>query len=158
MIWALRLARNIAPTRELEAFGPSLRVTTRFPSFFRVVLSTSGDFMHVKRVPPIRVPAATCFFVVQVLKGVISFSLADVAEGSNDFPRGVSSLSSVFFVFCGTHFVFGLLQLQAYLFSEMAKKKSCQNVHNPRVLSPVERELYGWVDAEVFTQSSVLAS
>ncbi|MED6183317.1 hypothetical protein PIB30_036781 [Stylosanthes scabra] len=40
----------------------------------------------------------------------------------------------------------------------MAKKKSCQNVRNPRVLSPVERELYGWVDAEVFTQSSVLAS
>ncbi|MED6198487.1 hypothetical protein PIB30_066761 [Stylosanthes scabra] len=40
----------------------------------------------------------------------------------------------------------------------MAKKKSCQNVHNPRVLSPIERELYGWVNAEVFTQSSVLAS
>ncbi|MED6164690.1 hypothetical protein PIB30_092571 [Stylosanthes scabra] len=41
---------------------------------------------------------------------------------------------------------------------EMAKKKSCQNVRNPRVLSPAERELYGWVDAEAFTQSSVLAS
>ncbi|MED6221530.1 hypothetical protein PIB30_055676 [Stylosanthes scabra] len=40
----------------------------------------------------------------------------------------------------------------------MAKKKSYQNVRNPRVLSPVERELYGWVDAEVFTQSSVLTS
>ncbi|MED6137653.1 hypothetical protein PIB30_066921 [Stylosanthes scabra] len=40
----------------------------------------------------------------------------------------------------------------------MVKKKSCQNVRNPRVLSPVEREMYGWVDAEVFTQSSVLAS
>ncbi|MED6208950.1 hypothetical protein PIB30_049845 [Stylosanthes scabra] len=40
----------------------------------------------------------------------------------------------------------------------MVKKKSCQNVRNPRMLSPVERELYGWVDAEVFTQSSVLAS
>ncbi|MED6195087.1 hypothetical protein PIB30_034631, partial [Stylosanthes scabra] len=40
----------------------------------------------------------------------------------------------------------------------MAKKKSCQNVRNPRVLSLAERELYGWVDAEVFTQSSVLAS
>ncbi|MED6164072.1 hypothetical protein PIB30_086220 [Stylosanthes scabra] len=40
----------------------------------------------------------------------------------------------------------------------MAKKKSCQNVRNPRVLSPVERELYCWVDAEVFTQSSALAS
>ncbi|MED6139517.1 hypothetical protein PIB30_084578 [Stylosanthes scabra] len=40
----------------------------------------------------------------------------------------------------------------------MAKKKSCQNVRNPRVLSPAERELYGWVDAKVYTQSSVLAS
>ncbi|MED6125254.1 hypothetical protein PIB30_066914 [Stylosanthes scabra] len=40
----------------------------------------------------------------------------------------------------------------------MAKKKSCQNVRNPRVVFPVERELYGWVDAEVFTQSSVLTS
>ncbi|MED6140878.1 hypothetical protein PIB30_097672, partial [Stylosanthes scabra] len=40
----------------------------------------------------------------------------------------------------------------------MAKKKSCQNVRNPCVLSPAERELYGWVDAEVFTQSSLLAS
>ncbi|MED6174284.1 hypothetical protein PIB30_067687 [Stylosanthes scabra] len=40
----------------------------------------------------------------------------------------------------------------------MAKKKPCQNVRNPRVLSPVERELYGWIDAEVFTQSSVLPS
>ncbi|MED6222871.1 hypothetical protein PIB30_068616, partial [Stylosanthes scabra] len=28
---------------------------------------------------------------------------------------------------------------------EMVKKKSCQNVCNPRVLSPAERELYGWV-------------
>ncbi|MED6127584.1 hypothetical protein PIB30_089401 [Stylosanthes scabra] len=41
---------------------------------------------------------------------------------------------------------------------EMTKKKSCQNIHNPRVLSPVERELYSWVDAEVFTQSSVFTS
>ncbi|MED6226815.1 hypothetical protein PIB30_107473 [Stylosanthes scabra] len=40
----------------------------------------------------------------------------------------------------------------------MTNKKSCQNVRNHRVLSPAERELYGWVDAEVFTQSSVLAS
>ncbi|MED6149354.1 hypothetical protein PIB30_061508 [Stylosanthes scabra] len=38
----------------------------------------------------------------------------------------------------------------------MAKKKSCQNVRNPRVLSPAERELYDWVDAEVFTQSFVV--
>ncbi|MED6225550.1 hypothetical protein PIB30_094695, partial [Stylosanthes scabra] len=40
--------------------------------------------------------------------------------------------------------------------SEMAKK-SCQNGRNPRMLSPAERELYGWVDAKVFTQSSVIA-
>ncbi|MED6186476.1 hypothetical protein PIB30_067012 [Stylosanthes scabra] len=40
----------------------------------------------------------------------------------------------------------------------MAKKTFCQNVRNPRVLSSAERELYGWVDAEVFTQSSVITA
>ncbi|MED6153634.1 hypothetical protein PIB30_104047 [Stylosanthes scabra] len=38
----------------------------------------------------------------------------------------------------------------------MAKKKSCQNIRLPRVLSVVERELYGWVDGEIFTQPSVV--
>ncbi|MED6147749.1 hypothetical protein PIB30_046617 [Stylosanthes scabra] len=38
----------------------------------------------------------------------------------------------------------------------MAKKKSCQNVRVPWVLSVVERELYGWVDEEIFTQPSVI--
>ncbi|MED6186696.1 hypothetical protein PIB30_069243 [Stylosanthes scabra] len=32
----------------------------------------------------------------------------------------------------------------------MAKKKSCQNVRVPRVLSVAKRELYGWVDEENF--------
>ncbi|MED6165318.1 hypothetical protein PIB30_098424 [Stylosanthes scabra] len=40
----------------------------------------------------------------------------------------------------------------------MAKKKSCQNIRNPRVVSAAKRDLYGWVDAEVFTQSSVITS
>ncbi|MED6212141.1 hypothetical protein PIB30_080357 [Stylosanthes scabra] len=40
----------------------------------------------------------------------------------------------------------------------MEKKKFCQNVRNPRVLSPAEREFYGWVDAEDFTQSSVITA
>ncbi|MED6124996.1 hypothetical protein PIB30_064312 [Stylosanthes scabra] len=38
----------------------------------------------------------------------------------------------------------------------MAKKKSYQNVRVPRVLSVAERELYGWVDEEIFTQPSVV--
>ncbi|MED6170203.1 hypothetical protein PIB30_028718 [Stylosanthes scabra] len=38
----------------------------------------------------------------------------------------------------------------------MAKKKSCQNVRVPRVLSVADRELYGWVDREIFTQPSVV--
>ncbi|MED6200485.1 hypothetical protein PIB30_085578 [Stylosanthes scabra] len=38
----------------------------------------------------------------------------------------------------------------------MVKKKSCQNVRVPRVLSMVKRELYGWVDEEIFTQPSVI--
>ncbi|MED6200973.1 hypothetical protein PIB30_090438 [Stylosanthes scabra] len=40
----------------------------------------------------------------------------------------------------------------------MAKKKSCQNVCCLHVLSVDERELYGWVDEEVFYQSSVVTS
>ncbi|MED6213680.1 hypothetical protein PIB30_095674 [Stylosanthes scabra] len=39
--WASGLVRNIAPTRELEAFGPSLRVMD-FLGVFRVVLLISG--------------------------------------------------------------------------------------------------------------------
>ncbi|MED6139545.1 hypothetical protein PIB30_084817 [Stylosanthes scabra] len=38
----------------------------------------------------------------------------------------------------------------------MTKKKSCQNVRVARALSVVERELYGWVDEEIFTQPSVI--
>ncbi|MED6195631.1 hypothetical protein PIB30_039699 [Stylosanthes scabra] len=38
----------------------------------------------------------------------------------------------------------------------MVKKKSCQNVRVPRVLFVAERELYGWVDEEIFTQPSVV--
>ncbi|MED6112009.1 hypothetical protein PIB30_057721 [Stylosanthes scabra] len=38
----------------------------------------------------------------------------------------------------------------------MAKKKSCQNVRVPRVPFVAERELYGWVDEEIFTQPSVV--
>ncbi|MED6114987.1 hypothetical protein PIB30_085814 [Stylosanthes scabra] len=38
----------------------------------------------------------------------------------------------------------------------MAKKKSCQNVRVPRVLSMAKRELYGWVNEEIFTQPSVV--
>ncbi|MED6208392.1 hypothetical protein PIB30_044582 [Stylosanthes scabra] len=40
----------------------------------------------------------------------------------------------------------------------MAKKKSCLKIRNPRVLSTAERDLYSWVDAEVFTQSSRITS
>ncbi|MED6221610.1 hypothetical protein PIB30_056474 [Stylosanthes scabra] len=40
--------------------------------------------------------------------------------------------------------------------TEFDEKKSCQNVRVPRVLSVIERELYGWVDEEIFTQPSVI--
>ncbi|MED6197851.1 hypothetical protein PIB30_060667 [Stylosanthes scabra] len=38
----------------------------------------------------------------------------------------------------------------------MAKKKSCQNVRRPQVLSEAKRELYGWVDENIFSQPSVI--
>ncbi|MED6187949.1 hypothetical protein PIB30_081348 [Stylosanthes scabra] len=40
----------------------------------------------------------------------------------------------------------------------MAKKKSCENIRCPRVLSEAERALYGWVDEEVFSQPSVVTA
>ncbi|MED6125004.1 hypothetical protein PIB30_064388 [Stylosanthes scabra] len=40
----------------------------------------------------------------------------------------------------------------------MTKKKSCQNVRVPRVLSAAESDLYGWVDEEVFSQPSVVVA
>ncbi|MED6177576.1 hypothetical protein PIB30_099427 [Stylosanthes scabra] len=43
--WALRLVRNIAPTRELEAFGSSLRVMD-FLGVFRTVLCFSGHLAY----------------------------------------------------------------------------------------------------------------
>ncbi|MED6200925.1 hypothetical protein PIB30_090051 [Stylosanthes scabra] len=38
----------------------------------------------------------------------------------------------------------------------MAKKKSCQNIRVPRVLFEAERDLFGWVDDEIFTHPSVV--
>ncbi|MED6175229.1 hypothetical protein PIB30_076447 [Stylosanthes scabra] len=40
----------------------------------------------------------------------------------------------------------------------MSKKKYCQNIRLPRVLSEAEKILYGWVDEEVFSQPSVIAA
>ncbi|MED6213510.1 hypothetical protein PIB30_094123 [Stylosanthes scabra] len=90
--WASGLVRNIAPTREFELLGPSLR----------------GDFSDVSEL----------FFFI---------------------PVSVST---------------GHLLLSFFSFDCW----SCQNVRNPLVHSPVERELYGWLDAEVLTQSSVITS
>ncbi|MED6112371.1 hypothetical protein PIB30_061127 [Stylosanthes scabra] len=101
-----------------------------------------------------------CLRTLGGLKGLFfTFSHFCYSSLSSEFSLSKISL----FRWCSSPlveriFAFGFLQLQAYLFFEMAKKKSCQNVRNPHVLSPAERELYGWVDAEVFTQSSVLAS
>ncbi|MED6210363.1 hypothetical protein PIB30_063392 [Stylosanthes scabra] len=127
-----RLVRNIAPTRELEALGPSLRV---YDPSFGLFPGGSANFRY----------------------GFRDFYNRPIIPLPPEFPEAYFSLSLVFFASCGTHFRLRL-QLQAYLFFEMAKNKSCQNVRNPRVLSPAERELYGWVDTEVFTQSFVLAS
>ncbi|MED6197912.1 hypothetical protein PIB30_061294 [Stylosanthes scabra] len=84
IVWALGLVRNIAPTRELETFGPSLRVMN-FLYVFRVVLSTSGYLAHVKRDPALYIPATTCPLEIQALRGDVSFFFADVAEGNDDF-------------------------------------------------------------------------
>ncbi|MED6106724.1 hypothetical protein PIB30_007047 [Stylosanthes scabra] len=38
----------------------------------------------------------------------------------------------------------------------MGKKRSCQDVREPRLLNEAEAQLYGWVEEEVFTQPSVI--
>ncbi|MED6147244.1 hypothetical protein PIB30_042270 [Stylosanthes scabra] len=83
------LAGNIALTRELRAFWAKLVSYEPFFDVFRMVLSTSGCLMYVKRAPSTNVPVATCPFEVQALRGNVSFFLADVAEGNNDFSRAV---------------------------------------------------------------------
>ncbi|MED6162808.1 hypothetical protein PIB30_074016 [Stylosanthes scabra] len=118
------------------------------------------DFCNRLIIPlPTEFPEA-CLRRLGGLKGLFfTFSHFGYSSLSSEF-----SLSKIsFFRWCSSPlveciFAFGFLQLQAYLFFKMAKKKSCQNVRNPRVLSPAERELYGWVDAKDFTQSSVLGS
>ncbi|MED6137408.1 hypothetical protein PIB30_064781 [Stylosanthes scabra] len=95
-------------------------------------------------VPASYSPSATCLSGIQSFGGRRSLFLADVSEGNDDFSLA----------FMGGA---GLPQLYSLkLFLEMAKKKSCQNVCVPRVLSVIERELYGWVDEEIFTQPSVI--
>ncbi|MED6176562.1 hypothetical protein PIB30_089444, partial [Stylosanthes scabra] len=137
IVWALGLARNIAPTRELETFRPSLRVMNFF-DVFRVVLSTSGYLAQLKRDLALYIPATTCPLEIQALRVDVSFFFADVAE--DFFSLWCSSSPSAFHLQ-------SLPDTGLFIF-EMVKKKSCQNVRNPRVLSPAERELYGWVDAE----------
>ncbi|MED6223705.1 hypothetical protein PIB30_076697 [Stylosanthes scabra] len=104
--WASRLVRNIAPTRELESFGPSLRGDL-FDAFQMVCeLSdcftvSSSRFLQCRYFLP--------FFSVYIR----NFRAALVL-----------------------HFAFGLF------IYEMAKKKSCQNIRIPCVLSAAERDLY----------------
>ncbi|MED6136380.1 hypothetical protein PIB30_055580, partial [Stylosanthes scabra] len=80
------------------------------------------------------------------LRGGVSLFFADVAEESNDFSHGVRFSKLLFLSFTGVlRLAFSSsasFSYRLYLVFEIAKKKSCQNVRNPRVLSPSERELY----------------
>ncbi|MED6198384.1 hypothetical protein PIB30_065855 [Stylosanthes scabra] len=122
--WALRLVRNIAPTRELESFGPSLRGDLF--DVFRTVCELSDRFSYGNGFSASFIPAATCLLKLFWRRKTLRFFFADVLRG--------------LFIY------------------EMAKKKSCQNICNPHVLFAAERDLYGWVNAEVFAQSSVITS
>ncbi|MED6187648.1 hypothetical protein PIB30_078361 [Stylosanthes scabra] len=147
-------------TRELELFGPSLRgdFSDRGNDDFYWALRGCGFLSFCNR--PINYSAPkdpkACLRRLGRLNRLFS---------------AFSFLLSFFFEFLCFSLIFlqpwwtALLSLtlpsqvsfSAGLFiSEMEKKKSYQNDRNPRVLSPAERELYGWIDAEVFTQSSVI--
>ncbi|MED6212432.1 hypothetical protein PIB30_083308 [Stylosanthes scabra] len=74
----------------------------------------------------------------------------------------VLSLSRFYFRISELHFS-GFLAcfcrspfLSRLIYWEIAKKKACQNVRVPRVLSGADRDLYGWVDGEVLSQPSVV--
>ncbi|MED6152296.1 hypothetical protein PIB30_090574 [Stylosanthes scabra] len=56
--WALGLARNIAPTRELESFGPGLRGDLF--DVFRMVCKLSGRFTYGDSFLASFLPGATC--------------------------------------------------------------------------------------------------
>ncbi|MED6161500.1 hypothetical protein PIB30_061281 [Stylosanthes scabra] len=145
--WALRLVRNIAPTRELEAFGPSLRVPTSY------------------------LPSATCLFETQVLRGDASFFFADVSEGNDDFSlafcgecgfqnfcnRSINYLPPEFSKALSRlrrSFIFKVFLTAVILRND--EEEILANVRVPRVLSVAERELYDWVDEEIFTLPSVV--
>ncbi|MED6148587.1 hypothetical protein PIB30_054505 [Stylosanthes scabra] len=131
---------TLPPLGSLRLLGRACEFMAPSLAFFRVVLSTSGDFDACKGDSAFLSSGCYVFLYGPSVERGVSLFFADVAEESISF------------------FLRSFAYIPAYLFFKMAKKKSCQNVRNPRVLSPAEKELYGWVDAEVFTQSSMLAS
>ncbi|MED6225496.1 hypothetical protein PIB30_094295 [Stylosanthes scabra] len=179
---------TLPPLGSLRLLGQACEFMAHSLAFFRVVQSLSGDFDACKgdsaslssgcyvflcgfrNRPIIPLPPEfpeACLRRLGGLKRTLFYSLISATHLSSEFSlfRWCSSL------LVARIFTFGFLQLQVFPSSsallltfqclfifEMAKKKSSQNVRNPCMLSPAERELYGWVDAEVFTQSSVLAS
>ncbi|MED6150910.1 hypothetical protein PIB30_077220 [Stylosanthes scabra] len=160
---------TLPPLGSLRLLGQACEFMTHSLAFFRVVLSTSGDLMHARRrkvmiflmgcgfqdfcnrpiipLPP-EFPEA-CLRRLGGLKGLF-FTFSHFCYSSLSSEFSLSKIS--FFRWCSSPLVERL-----FIFRN-GEEKSCQNVGNPCVLSPAERELYGWVDAEVFMQSSVLAS
>ncbi|MED6123135.1 hypothetical protein PIB30_046394 [Stylosanthes scabra] len=161
--WASRLVRNIAPTRKLESFGPSLR--GNLLDVFWTVCKLSDRFEYGDNFSASFIPAAMCLLKLFWRRKTLRFFFADVLRGNDVFYwvlRGaVFKASFLHLSLVSSSFSASLPRgfFSAGLFIyKMAKRKSCQNIRNPRVLSVAERDLYGWVDAEVSTQSSVISS
>ncbi|MED6213013.1 hypothetical protein PIB30_089167, partial [Stylosanthes scabra] len=162
--WPSRPVRNIAPTQELESFGPSLRVKLSWylPSSsydfrllegnddFSLAFCGGCSFQNFCSCPINYLPPEFSKACLRSIWGLKSFLFLPYSHFA--FPLSVSSCfflqqlvqTSAFFIF------------KVFSIAEMMKKKSCQNVRVPRVLSVAERELYGWVDEEIFTQPSVV--
>ncbi|MED6186595.1 hypothetical protein PIB30_068258 [Stylosanthes scabra] len=116
---------------------------------------------------------ATCLLEIQALRGDVSFFFADVSEGNDDFSLAFRG-GTTFLFLPSSHFAFSLsafscesfFRTSAFLhpqgFPRLAvilrngEKEILSKVRVPRVLSVVERGLYGWVDEEIFTQPSVI--
>ncbi|MED6139519.1 hypothetical protein PIB30_084599 [Stylosanthes scabra] len=142
-LWDSRSNRMSRGKREctLRGDAPCLYSCGIRPQGWSVTLPPLGSLRPLGRacelwtflVPASYLPVATCLFETQVLREDVFFFFADVSEDNNDFSLAFPG-GAVFEI----------------------SKKSCQNIRVPRVLSVAERELYDWVDEEIFTQPSVI--
>ncbi|MED6181810.1 hypothetical protein PIB30_022839 [Stylosanthes scabra] len=84
--WVSGLVRNIAPTWELESFGPSLQGDLF--DVFRTVCELADRFSYGDDFPDSFIPAATCLLKLFWRRKMLHFFFADVLRRNDDFLLG----------------------------------------------------------------------